>query len=42
MFEGFLIFVGMCIGGAIVWLWKRPIQKAKELAEREIAKLKGE
>lgn len=38
MFEGLLIFVGMCIGGAIVWLWKRPIQKAKEALEVELAK----
>lgn len=41
MFEGILIFVGMCIGGAIVWLWKRPIQKAKEALEVERAKWKG-
>ncbi len=41
MFEGLLIFVGMCIGGGIVWLWKRPIQKAKEALEVEFAKRKG-
>ena len=41
MFEGLLIFVGMCVGGAIVWLWKRPIQKAKETLEVELAKRKG-
>lgn len=40
MLELFIFFAGMCAGGAIVWLWKRPIQKAKELAEKEVARLK--
>ncbi len=38
--EYVIYFAFMCAGGAIVWVWKRPIQKAKELAEKELAKLK--
>jgi len=41
MEQGLIFFAGMCAGGAVVWLWKRPIQKAKNALEVELAKRKG-
>ena len=38
--EYLIFFAGMCAGGAVVWLWKLPIQKAKKALEVELAKRK--